>query len=103
MSGLARAPFDGRCLAESTSMLKFKIARALAHLGIRSRRKCIKQPGVLLVMTRPCHISKIARGECDICRCSTDALHMPEELHGWYCAKCCPVCADATEQVKVAA
>jgi len=20
---------------------------------------------------------------------------MPEELHGWYCAKCCPACKEA--------
>ncbi len=22
-------------------------------------------------------------------------LHMPEELHGWYCAECCPACKEA--------
>jgi len=54
-------------------------------------------------MNNLCHVSKIAKGDCDACGQATDALHMPEELHGWYCAKCCPVCAETAKQVKVAA
>jgi hypothetical protein len=50
-----------------------------------------------------CHISKKVQGECDKCGKSVEHLHMPEELHGWYCAACCPVCSQIHQQVKVAA
>jgi hypothetical protein len=39
-----------------------------------------------------CHISERVRGCCDICGNWPNRLHMPEDVHGWYCAKCCPVC-----------
>jgi hypothetical protein len=52
-------------------------------------------------MTNLCHISKKVTGECDECHRTTDQLHMPEEVHGWYCAHCCPVCHE--QQVRVAA
>jgi hypothetical protein len=32
------------------------------------------------------------KGCCDICGNWPNRLHMPEEVHGWYCAQCCPVC-----------
>lgn len=52
-------------------------------------------------MTTLCHISKTVSGECDACHRPVDHLHMPEEVHGWYCAHCCPVCS--VHQVRVAA
>jgi hypothetical protein len=52
-------------------------------------------------MTNLCHVSKKVTGECDGCGRTTDQLHMPEELHGWFCARCCPVCHE--QQVRVAA
>lgn len=52
-------------------------------------------------MTQLCHISKLVKGECDTCGQTTEHLHMPEEVHGWYCAKCCPVCNE--EQLRNAA
>lgn len=39
-----------------------------------------------------CHLSKKVRGECDKCGIVPSQLHMPENVHGWYCASCCPVC-----------
>lgn len=39
-----------------------------------------------------CHISERVKGCCDICGNWPNHLHMPEELHGWYCSKCCPAC-----------
>ncbi len=62
-------------------------------------------------MTSLCHISKSVKGECDTCGKTVDHLHMPEELHGWYCEACCPVCSEERlrlqrqkdRQVKVAA
>jgi len=39
-----------------------------------------------------CHISERVKGCCDICGNWPNRLHMPEELHGWYCAACCPAC-----------
>jgi hypothetical protein len=51
--------------------------------------------------TNVCHISKKVTGECDECHRTTDQLHMPEEVHGWYCSHCCPVCSH-NQQVKAA-
>jgi len=51
-------------------------------------------------MQNLCHISKNVKGECDTCGRTVEHLHMPEEIHGWYCAACCPVCRG---QVRVAA
>ena len=31
-------------------------------------------------------------GECDKCGRVTSALHLPGELHGFYCRGCCPAC-----------
>jgi hypothetical protein len=46
-----------------------------------------------------CHISERVKGCCDVCGNWPNRLHMPEELHGWYCAACCPACkADAVAQ-----
>ena len=42
-------------------------------------------------MAPQCHISKV-KGQCDRCGKTSDNLHMPEEIHGWYCAQCCPLC-----------
>jgi hypothetical protein len=39
-----------------------------------------------------CHLSKRVKGECDKCGIVPPQLHMPEDVHGWYCAACCPVC-----------
>ncbi len=39
-----------------------------------------------------CHISERVKGCCDICGNWPNRLHMPEEVHGWYCTHCCPVC-----------
>jgi hypothetical protein len=39
-----------------------------------------------------CHISERVKGCCDICECWPNQLHMPEDLHGWYCPTCCPAC-----------
>jgi len=39
-----------------------------------------------------CHISERVKGCCDICGNWPNRLHMPEDLHGWYCAACCPAC-----------
>jgi len=43
-------------------------------------------------MTANCHISERLKGSCDICGRWPDRLHLPEELHGWYCPNCCPAC-----------
>jgi len=39
-----------------------------------------------------CHISERVKGCCDLCGNWPNRLHMPEEMHGWYCSHCCPVC-----------
>ena len=39
-----------------------------------------------------CHISERLKGSCDVCETWPGRLHMPEDVHGWYCEKCCPVC-----------
>lgn len=39
-----------------------------------------------------CHISERVKGCCDVCGNWPNRLHMPEEMHGWYCAACCPAC-----------
>jgi hypothetical protein len=39
-----------------------------------------------------CHISVRIKGCCDTCGNWPSQLHMPEELHGWYCGHCCPAC-----------
>ncbi len=49
---------------------------------------CIRDP----TMRPNCHISERVKGCCDICGNWPNHLHMPEEVHGWYCAHCCPVC-----------
>jgi len=46
-----------------------------------------------------CHQSTV-RGECDRCGRTTQALHMSEEIHGWYCANCCPICSQADARHK---
>ncbi len=43
-------------------------------------------------MTLNCHISDRLRGSCDICGMWPARLHLPEEMHGWYCQRCCPAC-----------
>jgi hypothetical protein len=53
------------------------------------------------LMTNLCHVSKTVKGECDTCGRTVEHLHMPEEVHGWYCALCCPVCSHH-QQVKAA-
>jgi len=46
-----------------------------------------------LAFMRPnCHISERVKGCCDVCGNWPNRLHMPEEMHGWYCAACCPAC-----------
>jgi hypothetical protein len=42
--------------------------------------------------TNTCHISERLKGCCDTCGEWPAKLHMPEELHGWYCGDCCPAC-----------
>jgi hypothetical protein len=64
--------------------------RLKPHLTIRRR-----------VMTTLCHISKTVKGECDTCHRTVEHLHMPEEVHGWFCAHCCPVCSH-NQQVRAA-
>ena len=49
-----------------------------------------------------CHLSKKVRGECDTCGIVPPQLHMPEEIHGWYCASCCPVCRTMRQPVETA-
>ncbi len=44
-----------------------------------------------------CHISFRVRGECDTCGQVPTRLHMPLEVHGWYCERCCPVCKPAVK------
>ncbi|MFB3829505.1 MAG: hypothetical protein ACE15B_22230 [Bryobacteraceae bacterium] len=44
-----------------------------------------------------CHISIRVRGECDNCGQVPVRLHMPMEMHGWYCEQCCPVCKQAAK------
>jgi len=39
-----------------------------------------------------CHISVRVKGCCDTCGNWPNHLHMPEEMHGWYCGRCCPAC-----------
>lgn len=43
-------------------------------------------------MRSNCHISERIKGCCDICGYWPNLLHMPEDLHGWYCPRCCPAC-----------
>jgi hypothetical protein len=43
-------------------------------------------------MTPHCHISERLKASCDNCGAWPTRLHMPEEKHGWYCPRCCPVC-----------
>ncbi len=50
-----------------------------------------------------CHISERVRGCCDVCGNWPNRLHMPEELHGWYCAQCCPACNPKVVRRPVAA
>ncbi len=50
-------------------------------------------------MEQRCHQSKKVHGTCDVCGRDVEVLHMPEEIHGFYCEKCCPVCAEG-EQVQ---
>jgi hypothetical protein len=59
------------------------------------RRNCstTAQPCGEARMMKHCHLSTSVRGECDNCRCLPTVLHMPERIHGWYCERCCPVCA----------
>jgi hypothetical protein len=45
-----------------------------------------------MYMRPNCHISERVKGCCDICGNWPNRLHMPEEVHGWYCGHCCPVC-----------
>ncbi len=49
-------------------------------------------------MTPECRISKHVYGECDHCKTWTERLHMPEEMNGWYCSQCCPVCLNKEAQ-----
>jgi hypothetical protein len=53
-------------------------------------------------MNSLCHVSTKVKGECDVCHRTGQALHMPEEVHGFYCAQCCPICS-RREQVQFAA
>jgi hypothetical protein len=49
-------------------------------------------------MRPKCHISVRIKGCCDTCGNWPNHLHMPEDLHGWYCGHCCPACkAQAAE------
>jgi len=43
-------------------------------------------------MKPDCHISERLKGCCDACGAWPNRLHMPEDVHGWYCPECCPVC-----------
>ena len=43
-------------------------------------------------MKSDCHVSERLQACCDVCREWPERLHMPEEIHGWYCARCCPAC-----------
>jgi hypothetical protein len=49
-----------------------------------------------------CHISTRVKGECDRCGEVPARLHMPLELHGWYCERCCPACNSVAKPVKPA-
>ncbi|MBV9506999.1 MAG: hypothetical protein JO323_18565 [Acidobacteriia bacterium] len=54
-------------------------------------------------MRSTCHISTRVKGCCDICESWPEELHMPEDLHGWYCPACCPACkAQPTVQEQLA-
>jgi hypothetical protein len=55
-----------------------------AHFGNTPAQKSNMRPN--------CHISERVKGCCDICECWPAYLHMPEDLHGWYCPDCCPAC-----------
>jgi hypothetical protein len=53
-------------------------------------------------MESNCHISERLKGCCDTCGEWPSKLHMPEELHGWYCTDCCPAChPELLRQVRV--
>ena len=43
-------------------------------------------------MRPKCHVSVRIKGCCDTCGNWPNHLHMPEDLHGWYCGHCCPAC-----------
>lgn len=53
-------------------------------------------------MSPLCHLSKTIRGTCDKCGNVAEVLHMPEEIHGWYCERCCPVCSCQEEDRRAA-
>lgn len=44
-----------------------------------------------------CHLSTRVKGECDVCGTVPARLHMPLDVHGWYCERCCPVCKPASK------
>jgi hypothetical protein len=50
-------------------------------------------------METACHISQRLKGCCDTCGEWPGNLHMPEELHGWYCSDCCPACHPELQQL----
>lgn len=68
--------------------------------GLRDRgHHCQRAPLLLATsvlaieaMVTACHISERLKGCCDTCGEWPGKLHMPEELHGWYCSDCCPAC-----------
>jgi hypothetical protein len=68
------------CRAHHSPLERF-ILRYLAPRLLTSR-----------AMETTCHISERLKGCCDTCGEWPGKLHMPEELHGWYCADCCPAC-----------
>jgi hypothetical protein len=39
-----------------------------------------------------CIQSRRLSATCDTCGAHPAVLHLPEEVHGWYCPRCCPVC-----------
>jgi hypothetical protein len=64
-------------------------------LAIRLLKAC--------AMKDNCHISERVKGCCDICGDWPSLLHMPEELHGWFCSNCCPACNPKTALKKTQA
>ncbi len=36
-------------------------------------------------------------GTCDVCGFVAKPIHMPLEIHGFYCSAHCPVCAGQTQ------